>query len=185
MSDCWLQTFSGVQFFPLSPRVEDIRIEDIAHALSNQCRFSGHVKQFYSVAEHSVRIARVLRNQGCKNEVVLWGLLHDASEAYLVDLPRPLKRTRELGDAYQKIEQNLMKAVCQRFGLPIFQPHCVSEADHRILITEKRDLLGPAPAPWSEEQGVAIEPYVWKIYPWTPDQAEAAFLEAFGWYSHA
>ena len=68
------------------PNPDDIRIEDIAHALSNQCRFAGHAREFYSVAEHSVHVSQL-----CLPEHALWGLLHDASEAYLVDLPRPLK----------------------------------------------------------------------------------------------
>ena len=88
----WIQTMSGVIFYPLDPRPEEIRIEDIAHALSHQCRFAGHCREFYSVAEHSVRVSREL-----PQEFMLWGLLHDASEAYLVDLPRPIKRWSAMG----------------------------------------------------------------------------------------
>src|ERR1017187_10636100 len=77
-----ITTFSGIHFWPLLPNPADIRIEDIAHALSNQCRFAGHAREFYSVAEHSVRVSQL-----CPPEDALWGLLHDASEAYLTDVP--------------------------------------------------------------------------------------------------
>lgn len=82
----WIQTYTGRQFWPLDPKPEEVCIEDIAHALSQQCRYAGHTIRFYSVAQHSVEIAlRVPR------AAALWGLLHDAAEAYLVDLPRPVK----------------------------------------------------------------------------------------------
>jgi hypothetical protein len=70
-----ITTFSDVRFWPLLPNPDDIRIEDIAHALSNQCRFAGHAREFYSVAEHCVRVSQL-----CRPEEALWGLLHDASE---------------------------------------------------------------------------------------------------------
>src|SRR4051812_6540197 len=83
----WMQTISGKAFFPLDPRPADVDIQDIAHALAFQCRFGGHVKEFYSVAEHSVRVSLI-----CAHEDAKWGLLHDATEAYLSDIVRPVKR---------------------------------------------------------------------------------------------
>src|ERR1039457_118422 len=88
--DGFIGTFSGLRFWPLDPNPEKILIDDIAHALAHQCRFGGHASRFYSVAEHSVHVSRL-----CPPEDALWGLLHDASEAYLVDLPRPLKQLPE------------------------------------------------------------------------------------------
>src|SRR4051812_44303587 len=102
-----IQTYSGKQFFPMRPIGGDIDIEDIAHALSNQCRFSGHCQRFYSVAEHSLRVAELVTPQH-----KLWALLHDASEAYLVDLPTPIKRTLE---EYRNAENRVMKAICRAF----------------------------------------------------------------------
>src|SRR5690606_29748913 len=82
----WMQTFTGRRFWPLDPRPDEICIEDIAHALSMQCRYAGHCLSFYSVAEHSV-----LLSQHVAEPFRRWALLHDASEAYLVDVPRPIK----------------------------------------------------------------------------------------------
>lgn len=74
MRSDWIATFTGGVFFPLAPRVEDVRISDIAHALSMLCRFAGHTRGFYSVAQHSVLVSRL-----CSQQDALWGLLHDAS----------------------------------------------------------------------------------------------------------
>lgn len=164
----WLQTYSGVQFWPLDPRPEEIRIEDIAHALSNQCRFSGHVSAHYSVAEHCVRVSRIVPALDA-----LWGLLHDAAEAYLVDLPRPLKRLPGFA-AYRDAESEIMVAVCSKFGLPM-EPASVRLADAVLLATEARDLMGPRPAPWM----AMPEPLVERIEPWGAAFAEAAFLARF------
>ena len=166
----WIQTYTGRQFFPLRPRVEDICIEDIAHALSNLCRFTGHVTKFYSVAEHSVRASFC-----CTQEDALWALLHDASEAYLVDVPRPLKYAPVFGELYRAFEKQLMDAVCDRFGLPREMPASVKKADDRMLMTEARDLLDPKPIGWR----IDAEPYGFTIEPWRPVAAEWTFLEVF------
>lgn len=97
----WMQTFSGRQFWPCDPRADEVCIEDIAHALSMQCRFAGHVRKFYSVAEHCVRASWIVPDR-----FKLAALLHDAAEAYVVDLPRPIKRQPELR-AYLHIEERV------------------------------------------------------------------------------
>ena len=99
--DGFIGTFSGLRFWPLDPNPEKILIADIAHALAHQCRFGGHASKFYSVAEHSVHVSKL-----CLPEHALWGLLHDASEAYLVDLPRPLKLLPEFAP-YREAERRL------------------------------------------------------------------------------
>jgi hypothetical protein len=165
----WLQTYSGKCFFPLDPQPEDICIEDIAHALSLVCRFGGHVKSFYSVAQHSILVSR-----HCSPANKLWGLLHDASEAYLVDIPRPVKKTPELA-GYAELEGKLMRVICDKFGLPHEEPAEVKELDTVLVITEQRDLLGAQAKPWSRH---AI-PLPQEIAPWAPFTAERIFLNEF------
>lgn len=163
----WMQTFTGCQFWPLDPRPDEIHIEDIAHALSMQCRYAGHCIRFYSVAEHSVLLARHV-----SPENRLWALLHDASEAYLVDVPRPIKADL---DNYREIESRVMAAVCQRFGLPPDMPDEVHEADNRIIGDERAN-LSSCVAEWSDPPApLGIEPaYL------SPASAESLFLDAFG-----
>ena len=160
----WIQTFTGLRVDPLAPDADALALADIAHALSLLCRFNGHCRVFYSVAEHSVRVARAL-----PREHAPWGLLHDASEAYLADIPRPLKR--RLPD-YEAAEERFMRVVATRFGLPWPMPAAVHEADTRLLATEARDLMGADPRAW----GLAVEPLSGAIAPWSPAEAEAAFL---------
>lgn len=135
----WILTFTGQQFYPLAPDVASIAIEDIAHALSNLCRYNGHCRTFYSVAEHSLRVSH-----GVPREDALWGLLHDASEAYLGDFVSPLKHHTACGQDYQRHEANLMAAICARFGLPATMPASVLRADHEQLQDELHWLLDPA-----------------------------------------
>jgi uncharacterized protein len=165
----WIQCASGRPFWPLDPEPGDIDILDIAHALSNQCRFSGHVRTFLSVAQHSVAVARL-----CPSSDRLWGLLHDAAEAYLVDLPRPLKALPEFSP-YRAAEAAVMRAVCVRFGLPEAMPESVHRADLAMLATEARDLMGDPV--WGRMLGV--EPIEAGIHCWGPERARTAFLALF------
>lgn len=163
-----IEVFSGRMFWPLDPRPEEIDIGDIAHALSMICRFTGHVRRFYSVAQHCVLAARKVEGR----EDALWALLHDASEAYLTDLSRPIKVLPEMGP-YREMEKRIMACVCERFDLPLVQPHSVTIADERMLATEKRDLLrGP---PWD----LPHPPYEDAIASWSPETAERVFLSEF------
>ncbi len=163
----WIQTFSGRIFHPTDPRPEEIDLADIAHSLSLQCRFNGHCRIFYSVAEHSVRVSNLLAP-----EHALWGLLHDAGEAYLTDLPRPVKN--QVSD-YRDLEDHLLQKVAERFALPWPIPSPVHEADDRMLMTEARDLMAPPPASW----GIDTTPDPTPIEPWTAQEAERIFLERF------
>lgn len=170
----FIETFNGLKFEPLKPNFADIRIQDIAHALANQCRFSGHTRFHYSVAEHSVRVSEALSRQS--KEVQLWGLLHDASEAYLVDLPTPLKLDPTIGTGYQAAEARLMLSVCKAFGLPSAEPLAVRWADADLLATEVRDLMHPDRAYWKKLTGKALPG---RIRPWAPDVAEFEFMRRY------
>ncbi len=165
----WIQCFSGRPFWPLDPHPEDVCAEDIAHSLSHQCRFAGHCETFYSVAEHSIRCSFIV-----PPEDALWALLHDSPEAYLVDLPRPVKRSPGLAGTYQRIEARLMGVVCEVYGLPPDEPESVTEADVRLLQTEARDLMNPHGLGnlWS----MGVEPLEERIYPHPPAEVEGIFL---------
>jgi 5'-deoxynucleotidase YfbR-like HD superfamily hydrolase len=165
----WIQTFTGIHFYPFDPKVEEISIFDIAHALSFLCRFGGHCTDFYSVAEHSWRVSRVVPGTDA-----LWGLLHDATEAYILDLPRPIKRFIDFS-FYKEHEDNLMKVICERFNLPLEMPESVREADDILLMTEARDLMRN-PQDWSERSGELLKE---TICPIEPVQMETMFLNRF------
>jgi 5'-deoxynucleotidase YfbR-like HD superfamily hydrolase len=172
----FIETFSGRTFAPLHPNFADVRIEDVAHALSNQCRYSGHCRFHYSVAEHSVRVAELLAAEGEDTVTQLWGLLHDASEAYLVDLPTPLKLDPLFASVYRRAERRLMRAVCKRFSLPEREPAAVREADRRMLATEVRDLMHGDRDYWKKIDAV---PWHDRIRPWGAGVAEFEFLRTY------
>ena len=173
----FIETFTGERFQPLAADISTLNIIDIAHALSNQCRFSGHTKVHYSVAEHSVRVARLLASWSANRETQRWGLLHDASEAYLVDLPTPLKASPVIGPAYRAAEAALMAAICTRFHLTLEQPDVVHEADATLLATEVRDLMWGRAEHWAGQLTAAPLPE--RITPWSPREAELEFLRVF------
>lgn len=162
----WIQTYTGKQFYPCNPRVSDIDIEDIAHALSLLCRFTGHCKQFYSVAQHSVLAAAYC------DDYQLWALLHDASEAYVSDVAKPIKGQLA---GYEDIETGVMAAIAARFNLTWPMPAEIKLVDSRLLATEQRDLMNPCAVSWS---GMS-PPYPNEIQPWSSDLAKHVFLEVF------
>ncbi len=163
----WIQTYTGRKFYSVDPRAEDIDVRDIAHSLSNLCRFNGHCLRYYSVAEHSVRVARAL-----PSELSLWGLLHDAGEAYLTDLPRPVK---QFLPQFSELEDRVLCRVAERFGLSWPMPAAVKHADNVLLATEARDLMAPPPEAWN----LGVEPLAEPIEPMMPHEAERWFLEEF------
>lgn len=165
----WIQTHSGRRFNPTKPNPDAIVIQDIAHALSMQCRFSGHCREFYSVAQHSVLVSYI-----CDHKDAMWGLLHDASEAYLVDVPRPLKRSG-LIQGYIEMEERMQEAICRRFALPFTEPPSVKEADTVLLATEARDLMSPLHSDWQQPR----DPLPFKIEPWDHNKAKDMFMKRF------
>lgn len=168
-NEAWIQTYSGKRFTPTKPKADSIVIQDIAHALSMQCRFSGHVKYFYSVAQHCVLVSYI-----CDQKDALWGLLHDATEAYLVDVPRPLKRSGKFG-AYMEAEKVMQNAICERFSLPLEEPESVHKADTILLSTEARDLMFPLRPDWVQP----VKPLPFKIEPLGPREAKLQYLQRF------
>ena len=157
-----IRTYSGLTFWPLNPHPALVGIGDVAHFLAHQCRFGGHTRNFYSVAQHSVRVS-----QACAAKDALWGLLHDASEAYLVDVPAPLKQLPEFA-AYRRAELRLQSVIVGRFGLSAQQPKSVTAADHCLLEIEMQELFDIKPGESISETEC-----------WTPAVAEEHFMERF------
>lgn len=165
----WLQTATGKAFWPLEPSAYDVYIEDIAMSLSKLCRFNGHTTRFYSVAEHCVHISN-LAPWGSQ----LWGLLHDASEAYICDIPRPIKPHLT---NYYEIEAKIMHEVCERFGLAYEMPGVIKELDNAMLKTEQDQIMCPPPRPWVYTGASPVEGLVLPC--WSPEIAKQKFLERF------
>lgn len=159
----YISTYTG-RFWPLDPRASEVSIKDIAHSLAMQCRYAGHGNRFYSVAEHSVHIAR---NVPPRDRLA--GLLHDAPEAYLVDVPRPVKR--ELA-GYKAAEERVWLAVSAAFGLSPFIPDSVHDADARIICDEMDQNMHETDPGYIDPLGVTLEF-------WNPERAEAEFLAEF------
>lgn len=165
--------YNGGTIEPLNPDPDDINIVDIAHALSNLCRWTGHVKKFCSVAEHCVHVSKMV-----PMEERLAALLHDASEAYLADLARPIKQAPGLGEKYLEVEFKLEQVIATKFNLaPPPMSANIKAADNGMLFREAEILI----------------PHLGKFMPkpdkgtphvqcWLPAEAEQRFLEAFEKY---
>jgi len=151
-----IRTYTGRYFDILAPRPEMVNIEDIAHSLSMQCRFGGHIPVFYSVAQHSISVAEMVAP-----EFRLAALLHDASEAYLLDIPKPFKR--HLAD-YQAFEKIIERLVADVFGLEYPWHPIIKEADRRQLEFEWQALVVEGPNNW---------------YPMTQPEAKERFLAMY------
>lgn len=173
--DGWIQTFTNLQVFPLEPDPAGIVIEDVAASLSKTARFNGHTQGnlAYSVAQHSVVVSRL-----CPTKP-LAGLLHDAAEAYLGDIAKPVKMEidRLTGGLLTQIEDRILRAVSEAFLVPYGDLICpeVKGADKVALATEKRDLMGEEPWPWHP----LPEPAEFELCPWGPKLAREMFLDRF------
>ena len=163
-----IRVHSGILFDLASPDPDLIDIEDIAHALSLICRFTGHVNEFDSVAQHSLIVSRIV-----PQEHRLVGLMHDATEAYLTDVSRPLKAM--LPD-YRAAEHKLWLAIAERFDLPVELPFAVKQADNISLIWEQRDLMNGADLAFPELASVLPEG---RLVGLSSADAKALFLKKF------
>lgn len=195
-----IQTFSGAPYEFDNPDPAAIDLQDIAHALSNMCRFAGHTKRFYSVAEHSVLVSRILEAQGASRVMQAWGLMHDCHEAYVWDCPRPLKPL--LGDAFEELADKADEAICLalsaggcRVEPEDFHSLAVKSADDIALVHEANELMHHGTAHWSQPYKEIPRLPLSKadlenLKPWRygnlhqrgtlgkiPSQAKAAFLE--------
>ena len=138
----YITTYTGEHFKPLEPDPQLIKIEDIAHALSMICRGNGHVKTFWSVGEHCICCAKEAAERGFSNRMVLACLLHDASECYMSDVPRPFKKDLP---AYQEQEDHLLSIIFRKFlGPDLIEEEQIQlkEIDNAMLWYDLKELLG-------------------------------------------
>ena len=174
----WIQVYTGGKFYPEDPQPEDIYIEDIAHALSLQCRFGGHCESFYSVAQHSYTVSNLL-----PQEYKLWGLLHDAAEAYYMDIPRPIK---PLLPEYLRLEKLCEQTIAKTFDLPYPIPPIVKYVDSVLLKLEHQIFIKnhhiwavdeiEINLDWLVDSGLEHSPIE---HAWTPGEAEQRFLHRY------
>lgn len=173
----YITTYTGKHFDPMQPDVEAIDVRDIAHALSLTCRGNGHVKNFFSVGQHCVYCALEAEARGYSKRVILGCLLHDASEAYMSDVPRPFKVVLT---EYVQAEDKLLDLIYTKYlGSPLSEEEkkLVSVIDDDILYFDMIELLnvpqnGPAP-----EVNIKLD---YSVKPF--EQIEKVYLEIFEGY---
>lgn len=146
-----IETYRGHAYDFQHPTVDMVEFDDIKHALSNMCRFAGHVRSFYSVAEHSVLVSKILKLQGFHRHVQLLGLLHDSHEAYVWDAPRPFKPL--LGGGFEKYARLADRAIAGKllgdFALAVgFHDAEIKAADNIALCAEREELMVAGPDEW-------------------------------------
>lgn len=167
----WIQTYMGIRFYVLDPRPEEVCLEDIAHALSLQCRYQGHALSFYSTAEHCVHLARwVLQHTG-DYQLAFAALMHDAAEAYLPDMARPTKNHMPI---YREVEAKLDLVIMEKFGILKEWLSYIKPFDTRILMDERKTLFID-PLRW----GTDDKPLHIVIKCWKPRKAERKFHEMY------
>lgn len=156
---------------PFDPDPTQLDPGDIARALANQCRFGGHSREFYSVAQHSVYVALLVEQHGGDVEDVFAALMHDAAEAYLGDMPHPLKHRSPLGRYFKQAEDHLEQVIRDHFHIKADVPQ-IKAFDRALLATERAAFSADA-WHWPELEGV--EPVELDLTAWSPDEAAAAF----------
>ena len=174
-----IYTYTGQIFFPLDPRAEEVRTTDIVQGLALKCRWSGQCHLFYSIAEHSVRVANIARalaevdghEDGVLTNIFNHGILHDAHEAYIVDMPSPIKA---FITGWKDIEDKIQNAILDYYGLDRSHgaPY-VKYADLMLLAIEHRELF-PKPLPMDDVFHGRAGKLLWPTYPDIPPAAIAA-----------
>lgn len=166
----WAQIYSGKKFWPLDPKPEEVDLKDIAHSLALQCRFNGHCNHFYSIAQHSVLVSKIVHPKQA-----LAALFHDSSEAYTGDIVSPLKKF--LPPEFKEIEKAIEEVIFKHFGIKKVDHYEIKRADKIALFTEMRDVMKEPSDKW--EGAEFFEPHPEKIIPLNPEEAEKEFLERY------
>ena len=170
-----IRVYTGKLVRPLDLKPSDVDILDIAHSLARQCRFAGHVDTFYSIAQHSILVSHHAGESSGDPMIALWGLLHDAAEAYLTDFPQPIKHFPGFARQYIAAEKRAMASVVKRFKLrPEKEPDIIRYWDKVLVCTELRDFLH---SPGAQQYDVPLLDS--RLEAWDIDAAEAEFHREF------
>lgn len=165
----YVSTYLGNRFYPLRPQIDQVAIEDIAHGLAYQCRFNGQTREFYSIAQHSLIVAALV-----PPPLRLAALLHDAAEAYLGDMVKPLK---VLLPEFARLEEQVTELIAQAFQIDFSDYAPIKRADLVALATEKRDLMPHSTERWAYLDDIAPLPDA--IVAMGPAHAKEQFLAEF------
>lgn len=170
----FMSLYSGGKFFPLDPTEQEVHIEDIAHALSHQNRFNGHLKWPYTVAQHSVLCAKQARSMDYDLNVQLYALMHDAAEAYIGDMIRPLKYYMPM---FKEVEDRIMTVVARKFDFSMNKRATakIKTIDNLMCAAEKRD-MHPTTLEWP---GMPDPVDIKTIEPWPHSYAKGQFMRMF------
>ncbi len=139
--DAWIETYTGIKFNPFCPKPEDINTQDIAHGLSNICRFNGQCKFFFSVAQHSINAMASAKRRGYSKRIQLLCLFHDAAEAYISDVPSPVKQHIP---QFRQIEDTVMSVIYEFLNIEppnATEQQIIKEIDGGMLVTEAQKLM--------------------------------------------
>lgn len=174
----WMCTFHGHKVYPLDPRPEEVCMIDIAHSLSMQCRYSGMTSKFYSVAEHCLLMALTARQVGYTPQIQLAMLVHDAAEAYLSDVIRPIKHSMP---EYKAHETAMYAAIHERFAWPWpvdswMNTTPIHAYDNYILYDEVSQLLAPTPEDWHMRYAPGLGVTILNL---APKYAKELYLAAY------
>ena len=181
--DVWIQTYSGLKFHIFHPSPEEVSLRDIAKALAQSCRFNGHTTQFYSVAEHCTIVAEALIQIGVESpDMILQALLHDSAEAYISDIPKPVKT--HLSPEMMQIENRILSVIMSKYSLPFPIHTTIQATDVAILLVEKMTVLSHHVYwGWEDEGHIINHPTINailcsppKIDMLPPNEAESRFL---------
>ena len=169
--DAWIETVTGRKFYYLKPTFD---IGEIAHALGNMCRFTGQSRRFFSVAEHSVLVSRIMEDLRLGDPME--GLLHDGVEAYLADVASPAKAV--LKD-YKALDKALDRAMRAEFKMPLEKTEGCTTADWLALFCEARALLPSKGKGWTGPPGLMEQAWQlpYHIGCWTPEDATSRFMD--------
>lgn len=169
----FVTTRDGHLFYFDQLNVESIPLHSVAHSLSQQCRFNGHIEEHYSVAEHSVHISHLVLEYGGSPDTALYGLLHDASEAFMGDMPRPLKK---MFPAFSNLESRIMEKYCELYSIDDPDVKMVQWLDCNIVRDEAEKFYAEPPE-WTKEYASVIHPD--RLLGWDAMAVKYIFLEQF------